>query len=87
MPVTKQAKKRMRSDAQKHTKNQLILSRIKTLKKKNLTLTDAAQAGNANRLLTKELDKAASKGVIPKRRADRLKSRSAKRAAKLTATA
>jgi len=83
MPISKQAKKRMRSDNRKRLSNQTIESKIKTLNKKNKTLKKKDDAEKHARILYKEIDKAASKGVIPKKRADRIKSRTAKRLATL----
>jgi len=79
MPISNQAKKRMRSDERKALQNKKVLSKLKTLKKKHQTIEDKANAEKHARLIYKEYDKAASKGIIPKGRASRIKARLAKR--------
>lgn len=79
MPTSKQAKKRMRSDAQKHARNRPILTNLKNVKKKHYAITDVAVAETHVKAISKTADKAASKGIIPKKRADRIKSRAAKK--------
>jgi small subunit ribosomal protein S20 len=77
MPILKSPAKRMRSDAKKRGKNIEATSRLKSLYKKLLVLAQAkskdleAQA----RELVSLYDKAVSRGVIPKNRANRKKSR------------
>jgi len=78
MPVTKQAKKRLRSNAKKSERNTAVLSKLKTLKKKLKIETDPAKAAKIAKEITTNYDKAASKGIVPKKRANRVKSRSAK---------
>ena len=88
MPITKSAMKRMRSNKKKHARNQTTLSRLKTLYKTYATLVadkDIEKAQVQARLLSREYDKAASKGIIPQRRAQRKKSRISKALHKLTA--
>ncbi len=78
MPITKSAIKRMRSDAKKRERNQAVLSRLKTLFKKYTKMikeNDTANASEFAKKLMGEYDKAASKGIIPKGRADRKKGR------------
>ena len=78
MPITKQAIKRMRSNERRAERNVLILSRIKTLYKtfaKHVAAKDVKAATEQGRLVVREYDAAASKGVIPKKRADRKKTR------------
>ena len=83
MPVSKQAKKRMYSDRRKHKCNTAVISRIKTLKKKYANTEDVDAATTQASVVIREADKAASKGIIPKKRAARIKSRTAKRLNKL----
>ncbi len=76
MPNIKSAMKRLRSNAKKEDRNQSMLSEIKTLKK-NLTKLEAepAKAVTLAAKLVKRFDQAAVKGIIPKGRANRNKSR------------
>lgn len=77
MPQIASAAKRMRSNARKQVRNQTILSAIYTAKKSFRTAleTDKAKAPEIGTNLISLVDRAASKGVIPKGRASRLKSR------------
>jgi small subunit ribosomal protein S20 len=78
MPNTKSAERRMRSSARKHTRNQSVKSRLKTLEKNYLTLLTAGkkdEASTALRSVTSAFDKAAKAGVIHSRTASRKKSR------------
>ncbi len=76
MPNIQSAKKRMRSDAKKNAKNQAILSELHTLDQKMRKLTEeSAKAVQVAEELVSKLDKAVVKGVIPRGRADRKKSR------------
>ena len=77
MPIKASAKKRMRSDAKKHLKNQAVLSELHTLYKK-VVEEAAANVGKAKeeaRNLISKLDKAVSHGIIPHGKADRKKAR------------
>ena len=66
----------MRSDAKKRAANQDMLSELKTLKKKLEQLTaEPAKAEPVARQLISRLDRAVSRGIIPRGRADRNKSR------------
>ncbi len=66
----------MRSDAKKHLKNQSAVSEIKTLDDRLKKLSDdAASAKEAAVRLVSRLDRAVSRGIIPRGRADRKKSR------------
>ena len=88
MPITKSAMKRMRSNKKKHARNQKTASRLKTLYKTYTTLVadkNIEKAQEHAQLLSREYDKAASKGIIPQKRAQRKKSRIAKALHKLTA--
>ncbi|MBN1493377.1 MAG: 30S ribosomal protein S20 [Candidatus Omnitrophica bacterium] len=79
MPVTKQAKKRIRSDAKRRARNTVVLSTLKTLKKKLRNETDPAKAAKLAKELIRNYDRAVSKGIVPKNRADRMKARTSKK--------
>jgi len=88
MPITKSAIKRMRSNERKRLQNATITSLLKTLFKsfqKAVKEQDVTEAKEKGRLVAREYDKAASKGVIPKGRADRKKMRVANALKKLLA--
>jgi small subunit ribosomal protein S20 len=80
----KSAEKRARQDARRRERNRVVKSRAKTTVKALRAELDAGSAGLREKLRETEsvLRKAASRGVIPKRRASRLVSRLAKRVAK-----
>ena len=74
MPQHKSCEKRMRSSKKQNARNKAVKSAVKTATKK----FQAAEGGDAEaayRAVASELDRAAKKGVIPKARADRQKSR------------
>jgi len=71
MPVTLSAKKKLRADARKEVVNQRIKKQVKLLLKKFKAAPTNETLGKAFSVL----DVAAKKGVIPKERADRKKSR------------
>jgi len=74
MPQTKSAKKALRRDRRREATNKLVRQGLKKalkLARKKVSSKNLTQADRA-------LDMAAKKGVIPKKRADRLKSRLAK---------
>ena len=75
MPNIKSAMKRMRSDAKKRAHNQAFLSELKTLSKKLIAANEPARAKEVAASLVSKYDKAVAKGVIPRGRADRRKSR------------
>ena len=78
MPITKSAIKRMKSDKKKHESNKKSLSQLKNLYKtftKLLESKDIEKARLEAKNISKEYDKAASKGIIPRQRASRKKSR------------
>lgn len=78
MPQHKSCKKRMRQNAKKQNPyNRAVKSSVKTATKKFLT-AEGADADGAYQAIASELDRAARKGVIPQKRADRKKSRLAK---------
>ena len=81
MPHHKSAAKRLKT-AEKSRRRNLV---VKSAMRKRLKLQRNASEGEAQDLLPgthSELDRAAQKGVIPKRRAARLKSRASKAASK-----
>lgn len=78
MPNTKSAERRARVGARRHARNKSVKTRLRTLERKYRTLVTAGKTEDASKALrdaTSALDKAAKKGVIPKRRASRKKSR------------
>lgn len=78
MPNTKSAKKRLRQSAVSRARNRAVKHAIRTQCRKVL---DALRAGNVAeaevqfRVVARQLDKAAAKGVIHRNRAARVKSR------------
>lgn len=82
MPNTKSAERRMRSSARKHARNLGVKTSLKTVEKRFLANVKAGKTDDAQKGLREtmsRLDKAAKSGVIPKGRADRKKSRLARR--------
>ena len=77
MPQHKSCEKRMRVSKKQNAYNRAIASAVKTATKKLLT-ADAETAEDQYRRASAELDLAARKGVIPKKRANRKKSRLAR---------
>ncbi len=76
MPNIKSAMKRLRSNAKKEDRNQTMLSELKTLKKNLLKLqAEPEKAKVVAAKAMKRFDQAAVKGIIPKGRANRNKSR------------
>ena len=74
MPIHDSAKKRMRQDAKKRERNQERRSRIRTAARQFEQAIEEGDLEAARELLGKaesEWDRAASKGVVPKRRASR----------------
>ncbi len=82
MPNTPSAKKRLRQSLERRTRNRAVKSAVKTQLRK---VTEANASGNKEqiqtefRLAVKKLDQAASKGVLHRNAASRLKSRLNKR--------
>lgn len=76
MPNIRSAIKRMRSDSKKSARNQAVISQLKTYDKKLRKLTAEPEKAL---LVAKEAissyDRAVSRGIIPRGRADRKKSR------------
>ncbi len=76
MANSRSAKKRIRTNARKHLRNQMYRSRVKTMvKKAEQSIVSGTQDDEALRLAVKTLDKAAVKGIIHKNNAARRKSR------------
>lgn len=76
MPNIKSAMKRIRSDKLKRERNQNMLSELKTMKKNLLKLQSEPEKATAQAAkMIKRFDQAAGKGIIPKGRASRNKSR------------
>lgn len=76
--------KRMRSDAKKRARNQAAVSELKTLSKKFASTSEASKAKEIAHELMSRYDRAVSRGIIPRGRADRRKSRIAQQLAKLS---
>lgn len=78
MPNSKSAKKRLRQDAVRRTRNRAVKSSIKTQVRKvreAITAGDVAAAETELRLAAKRVDKAAAAGVVHANLAARVKSR------------
>ncbi len=78
MPNSPSATKRLRSDARKRSFNQLVLSEIKTLKKKlkaSIESKNIEESKVTAKTLITKLDKGVKKGTLPRTKVDRLKSR------------
>jgi small subunit ribosomal protein S20 len=80
MPILKSGAKRMRSDAKKRATNLETVSELKTLFKKLAALAQEKSKDAAERAkeLVSLFDKAVSRGIIPKGRANRKKARIAR---------
>ena len=74
MPQHKSNEKRMRTSKKENARNRAVKSTLKTVTKKVHSVAPA-DAEAAYREAASELDRAAKKGIIPRRRADRKKSR------------
>lgn len=89
MAHSKSAKKRVRQSLKARASNRSNKAALRTTIKKFNTAVesgDAAAAQAAFKEVQKDIDKSASKRVLPKKRADRVKSRlAAKMASKKTA--
>ena len=78
----KSALKRIRQSERRRKRNQHIRSQMRTMVKRcreALDSGDASSAADAFRVAEREIRRAATKGVIPKQRADRSVGRLAKR--------
>jgi len=77
-----QALKSQRQDKKRHLRNLAVKTRIRTIAKKVELAVAQGKPEEAKKIFLqamKELDKAASKKIIPKKRASRKKSRLAKK--------
>ena len=84
MPNIKSAAKRIRSDAKKRARNQRALSELKTLKQRLHSLaSEPAKAEALAVSVVSRYDRAVSRGLIPRGRGDRNKSRIAAFLAKI----
>ncbi|MEI6775609.1 MAG: 30S ribosomal protein S20 [Chloroflexales bacterium] len=80
MANTKSAKKRIGTNARKHTRNQMYRSQVKTaVKKAEQSIFSGTPDEAAIRAAISTLDKAAVKGIIHKNNAARRKSRLVKK--------
>ena len=77
MPQHKSNVKRMRTSKKENARNRAAKSTLKTVSKK-LAAAKPEDAEAAYREAASEWDRAAKKGIVPKRRADRKKSRLAR---------
>lgn len=78
----KSALKRISQSERRRKRNQHIRSKMRTVVKRYREALEAGnptQAGEAFKVVEREIRRAASRGVIPKRRADRSVGRLAKR--------
>jgi small subunit ribosomal protein S20 len=74
MAHTQSTRKRIRQDRKRHLRNQSVKTRIKGLTKKFRAAAGGSDAGETTQSLKdtiRALDKAASKGIIPRRTASR----------------
>ena len=74
MPVTKQAKKKLRKDKKREEKNLKVKTEFKKTVKKTKSNPTPKSLTEANKVI----DKAAKKGIIHKNKAARIKSRLAR---------
>ncbi len=84
MPNLASAKKRLRQNAKKRLRNQIVKTRIKTTIRKAVE-AKAAPLSAEGKDAMRSIDKAAAKGVIHRNAAARKKSRLAKRLATASA--
>ena len=76
MPNIRSAMKHVRSDAKKRERNQTVISELKTLHQKLVGLTqNPEEAKKLSLQVVSKYDKAVSRGIIPRGRADRKKAR------------
>ena len=81
MANTPSARKRIRTNERRRYRNLIVRSKLKTLTKKSMvgSNTNAEWSAEALAAALKELDKAANKGIIHRKQADRRKSRLVRR--------
>ena len=77
--------KAIRKDAKKRSRNQAVLSELQSLWKKFSAAPGAAEARTSAQVLVSKWDRAVSRGVVPKGRANRKKARIAGALAKFAA--
>jgi small subunit ribosomal protein S20 len=78
MAHTKSARKRIRQDAKRHLRNQSVKTRVRSLTKKfraSLNESDTEMITKSMQEIVRELNKAASKGIIHHKTASRKISR------------
>lgn len=85
MPQHKSAEKRVRTNERDRKRNVALRSRLRKVVATQRETTDPEAARKALPATVSEVDRAERKGVIPGRRADRIKSRLARRANKTAA--
>lgn len=88
MPNTKSAERRARVSVRRQARNKSVKTRLRTLEKNYRGLVAAGKKDDAGKALSQAvsaIDKAAKRGVIPKGRANRKKSRLAVRLQKASA--
>jgi small subunit ribosomal protein S20 len=86
MPHHKSAEKRMRTNEKARQRNRAVKSQLKGVLKKLDEAGEPDEAAKALQNAVAALDRAARKRVIPKGRADRTKSRLARRTTRRTAS-
>ncbi len=84
MPQHKSAEKRVKTNERDKTRNTAIRSRLRKAVTAQRESTNADEVTKSLPATLSEVDKARKKGVIPGRRADRLKSRLAKHARRVS---
>jgi small subunit ribosomal protein S20 len=78
MPIKHAALKQLRKDKVRHSRNQAVQSELKTFTKQFLSLINTKKIDEARNMLSqleKKYDRAASKHVIHRNTASRMKSR------------
>jgi small subunit ribosomal protein S20 len=90
MPIKHSAFKQLKKDRGRTQRNHAVRSELRTLTRRLLELLQARQLDQAQavlRALASQYDRAASKGVVHRNTANRLKSRLAIRVSRTTASA
>jgi small subunit ribosomal protein S20 len=85
MPQHKSAEKRVVTNERNRLRNVAVRSRLRSSITEQREISGAAEAKKVLPATVSEIDRAKKRGIIPARRADRLKSRLARRANKLAA--
>jgi small subunit ribosomal protein S20 len=86
MPQHKSAEKRVRTNERDRVRNVAIRSRLRKAITVQRETTEGEEVNKNLPTLLSEIDKAQKKGIIPGRRADRLKSRMARHARRVSTT-